>query len=105
MECAASFTQLQIILCGGGNEYYKSTIAYCVSALPSGHWSYSICLAFCPCLPVGGVDLILGKYLARVKSFPMLEVVETPVANSDQPVPSAANSVFPACVVTRKFKM
>lgn len=61
-------------------------------------------LGVCSCLPVEGIALILGNDLAGDKVFPMPEVVETPVFDTDfasLPAAVSSSSVFPACAVTR----
>ncbi len=54
------------------------------------------------CLPVKGVELILGNDLAGGRVFPVLEVFDNPVL-SDQTdeLTEAYPEVFPACAVTR----
>lgn len=56
-----------------------------------------------PQLPVKGIDIILGNDLAGCKVFPLLEVVETPIADTSASDVAAANcySLFPLCAVTR----
>ncbi len=54
------------------------------------------------CLPVKGIEVILGNDLAGGRVFPVLEVFDNPVM-SDQPdeLTETYPEVFPACAVTR----
>ncbi len=54
------------------------------------------------CLPVNGVEFILGNDLAGGKVFPMLEVFDKPVlSDHTDELSEMYPETFPACVVTR----
>ncbi len=53
------------------------------------------------CLPVNGVEFILGNDLAGGKVFPMLEVFDKPVlSDHTDELSEMYPETFPACVVT-----
>ncbi len=54
------------------------------------------------CLPVKGVELILGHDLAGGRVFPVLEVFDNPVLSEQaDELTEAYPEVFPACAVTQ----
>ncbi len=54
------------------------------------------------CLPVKGVELILGNDLAGGRVFPVLEVFDNPVLSEQaDELTEACPEVFPACAVTQ----
>ncbi len=59
----------------------------------------------CECLPIKGVEFILGNDLAGGKVFPMLEVSDNPVF-LDQPddLSKMYPEVFPSCAVIARYR-
>lgn len=53
------------------------------------------------CLPVKGVDFILGNDLAGGKVFPVLEVFDNPVIDQADELTERYPEIFPVCAVTR----
>lgn len=53
------------------------------------------------CLPVSGVDFILGNDLAGGKVFPVLEVFDNPVLDQADELSEMFPEIFPVCAVTR----
>lgn len=49
-------------------------------------------------LPVAGIDMILGHYLAGNKVFPSPEVVEDPMLTNSVPVPAELDLPRVSCV-------
>ncbi|XP_067230426.1 uncharacterized protein [Chanodichthys erythropterus] len=70
------------------------------------HLQSELCTGFvkvgvCECLPVKGVQFILGNDLAGGKVFPVLEVFDNPVLDQADEVSEMYPEIFPACAVTR----